>query len=98
VPASRRQNGSPTPTLRAAVGEAAFLTGLERNSDIVIGSMYAPIVVNENASNWPTNMIGIDAGTSYGSPSYWLQRMFATNLGTSIVGSTLGERGRSSRS
>jgi alpha-L-arabinofuranosidase len=87
------QNGSPTPTLRAAVGEAAFLTGLERNSDIVIGSMYAPIIVNENASNWPTNMIGIDAGTSYGSPSYWVQSMFANNLGDSTVLSTPGGAG-----
>jgi alpha-L-arabinofuranosidase len=87
------QNGSPTPTLRAAVGEAAFLTGLERNSDIVIGSMYAPIVVNENAPNWPTNMIGIDAGTSYGSPSYWVQYMFANNLGDSTVLSTPGGAG-----
>jgi alpha-L-arabinofuranosidase len=84
------QNGSPTPTLRAAVGEAAFLTGLERNSDIVIGSMYAPILVNENAPNWPANMIGLDACSSYGSPSYWVQQLFATNLGTTTVGATLG--------
>jgi hypothetical protein len=83
------QNGSPTPTLLAAVGEAAFLTGLERNSDIVIGSMYAPIVVNENAPNWPTNLFGIDAARSYGSPSYWVQRMFSTNLGRNVLGSAL---------
>jgi alpha-L-arabinofuranosidase len=82
-------DGSPTGTLRAAVGEAAFLTGLERNSDIVIGSTYAPIIVNENAPNWPTNLFGIDATRSYGSPSYWVQRMFATNLGRNVVGSTL---------
>jgi alpha-L-arabinofuranosidase len=84
------QDGSPTGTLRAAVGEAAFLTGLERNSDIVIGSMYAPVIVHESDSNWPVNLIGIDAASSYGSPSYWVQQMFSTNLGGSVVGSRLG--------
>jgi alpha-L-arabinofuranosidase len=86
-------DGSPTGTLRAAVGEAAFLTGLERNSDIVIGSTYAPIIVNENAGNWPTNLIGIDADSAYGSPSYWVQRTFSTNLGRQVVGTRLGGAG-----
>jgi len=83
------QEGNPTPTLRAAVGEAAFLTGLERNSDMVIGSMYAPILVNESDTNWPTNMVGFDAGTSYGSPSYWVVNLFNNNLGQQVVGSRL---------
>jgi alpha-L-arabinofuranosidase len=83
-------DGSPTGTLRAAVGEAAFLTGLERNSDIVIGSTYAPIIVHENAPNWPTNLVGIDADSAYGSPSYWVQRTFSTNLGQQVVGTRLG--------
>jgi alpha-L-arabinofuranosidase len=83
-------DGSPTGSLRAAVGEAAFLTGLERNSDIVIGSTYAPIIVNENAGNWPTNLLGIDADSAYGSPSYWVQRTFSTNLGQQVVGTRLG--------
>ncbi|MEN3356104.1 MAG: hypothetical protein V7637_86 [Mycobacteriales bacterium] len=86
-------DGSPTGTLRAAVGEAAFLTGLERNSDIVIGSTYAPLIVTEAASNWSTNLIGIDAGSAYGSPSYWVQRMFSTNLGRQVVGTRLGGAG-----
>jgi alpha-L-arabinofuranosidase len=87
------QEGSPTPTLRAAVGEAAFLTEIERNSDIVIGSMYAPILVHENQPNWPSNMVGFDAGRSYGSPSYWVVHMFATNLGRQVVGSRLAGAG-----
>jgi alpha-L-arabinofuranosidase len=81
--------GNPTGTLRAAVGEAAFLTGIERNSDIVIGSMYAPVIAHEGQPNWPTNLIGIDAGSSYGSPSYWVQQMFSNNLGRQVVGSRL---------
>jgi alpha-L-arabinofuranosidase len=82
-------DGSPTGTLRAAVGEAAFLTGVERNSDIVIGSMYAPVIVHTGQPNWPTNLIGIDASGSFGSPSYWMQKMFSTNLGKQVVGSRL---------
>jgi alpha-L-arabinofuranosidase len=79
------QDGRPTGTLAAAIGEAAFLTGLERDSDIVIGSMYAPVLVNENQPNWPVNLIGFDAVSSYGSPSYWVQQMFAGNLGKQVV-------------
>jgi alpha-L-arabinofuranosidase len=86
------QDGRPTGTLAAAVGEAAFLTGLERNSDIVIGSMYAPVLVNENQPNWPVNLIGFDAATSYGSPSYWVQQMFAGNLGKQVLTARLNER------
>ncbi|MEV4313631.1 LamG-like jellyroll fold domain-containing protein [Actinocrispum sp. NPDC049592] len=86
------QDGRPTGTLAAAVGEAAFLTGLERNSDIVIGSMYAPVLVNENQPNWPVNLIGFDAATSYGSPSYWVQQMFANNLGKQVLTARLNER------
>ncbi|NBH09323.1 LamG-like jellyroll fold domain-containing protein [Amycolatopsis sp. SID8362] len=85
------QDGRPTGTLAAAIGEAAFLTGLERNSDVVIGSMYAPVLVQENQSNWPVNLIGFDAGTSYASPSYWVQQMFSSTLGKQIVTSRLNQ-------
>ena len=74
-------DGTPTGALRAAVGAASFLTGLERSSDIVIGSTYAPPIGNESSQNWPTNLIGIDAASSHGSPSYWVQRAFAANTG-----------------
>jgi hypothetical protein len=85
--------GNPTGTLNAAVGEAAFLTGLERNSDVVIGSMYAPVLVNENAVNWAPDLIGFDAGTSYGSPSYYVQKLFAENTGQDILASTVSGQG-----
>jgi hypothetical protein len=87
------QDGQPTGTLRAAVGEAAFMTGLERNADVVLGGMFAPVLVNENAVNWPTNLIGLDARGSYGSPSYWAERIFAENTGRNVVGSTLTGNG-----
>jgi alpha-L-arabinofuranosidase len=79
--------GTPTGTLAAAVGEAAFMTGMERNADIVMGSSYAPVLVNVNALNWPTNLIGYDARTSFGSPSYYVQRLFGTQHGDQVVAS-----------
>jgi alpha-L-arabinofuranosidase len=81
--------GSPTGTLAAGLGEAGFLTGLERNADVVVGSMHAPLVVNEHAPNRRTNLIGLDAATSYGSPSYQVQRMFAEHRGDHVVTSVL---------
>jgi hypothetical protein len=79
--------GSPTGTLAGALGEAAFLTGLERNADLVIGASYAPLLVNVNAPSWPTNLIGYNGLSSYGSPSYWAQRMLVTGHGDHVVSS-----------
>ena len=75
--------GRPTPNFGAALADAAWLTGLERNSDIVIMNCYAPLLVNVNinASQWGTNLIGYNAISSFGSASYYGQKMFAQNLG-----------------
>jgi alpha-L-arabinofuranosidase len=80
-------NGTPTGTLGNAVGEAAFLTGVERNADLVLGASYAPLLVNVNAPSWPTNLIGYDAQNSYVSPSYWAQEMLSTQHGDHVIGS-----------
>ena len=79
--------GSPTPTLDAALGDAAWMTGMERNSDVVQISCYAPLLVNVNkgASQWGTNLIGYDAMKSYGSPSYYAQKMFSENRGDRVL-------------
>ena len=77
--------GHPTPDLNAALGDAAWLTGLERDSNTVIMCSYAPLLVNVNASNWPTNLIGYNALTCYGSPSYYAQVMFAQNKGSVVL-------------
>ncbi len=81
--------GSPTGTLAGALGEAAFLTGVERNADVVIGASYAPLLVNVNAQSWPTNLIGYDGLRSYGSPSYYAQRMFADSAGDHVAPSQI---------
>jgi alpha-L-arabinofuranosidase len=81
--------GQPTGTLAGAIGEAAFLTGLERNADLVVGASYAPLLVNVNAPSWPTNLIGYDALRSYGSPSYWMQDMLSAGHGDHVIGSSV---------
>ena len=85
------REGEPTPNLQAALGDAAWMTGMERNSDIVIMASYAPLFVNVNPGGmqWESDLIGYDALSSYGSPSYWAQVMFANHLGTEVVASKL---------
>jgi alpha-N-arabinofuranosidase len=89
------REGEPTPNLEGALGDAAWMTGMERNSDIVIMASYAPLLVNVNpgAMQWPTDLIGYNALTSYGSPSYYAQAMFANHLGTEVVDTTLNTAG-----
>ncbi len=79
--------GSPTPTFQAALGDAAWLTGLERNADLVVLESYAPLLVNVNPGGrqWDTNLIGYDALNSYGSPSYYVQSLFAGSHGDVIL-------------
>ena len=85
------REGSPTPDMGAALADAAWLTGLERNSDIVIMSSYAPLFINVNpgASQWVPDLIGYDALHSYGSPSYYAQAMFSNNIGNEVPASSL---------
>jgi alpha-L-arabinofuranosidase len=84
------REGKVTTNLNAALGDAAWMTGMERNSDIVIMSSYAPLFVNVNPGGmqWASNLIGYDALNSYGSPSYYAQKMFNTYLGDSVIAIT----------
>jgi alpha-N-arabinofuranosidase len=79
--------GEPTPNMSAALGDATWMTGMERNSDLVIMSSYAPLFVNVNKGGmqWRTDLIGYDAMNSYGSPAYYAQRMFSTNHGDVVL-------------
>jgi alpha-N-arabinofuranosidase len=85
------REGEPTPNLQAALGDAAWMIGMERNSDLVIMSSYAPLFVNVNAGGmqWESDLIGYDALTSYGSPSYWAQVLFANHVGSEVVAAEL---------
>jgi alpha-L-arabinofuranosidase len=74
--------GTGKGNLRGAIGEAAWMTGMERNSDMVIMGSYAPLFCNANHRAWPINLINYDSYRWYGLPSYYVQQMFATNQGT----------------
>ena len=71
--------------LRAAIGEAAFMTGLERNSDIVVMASYAPLLVNLNHRAWNPDLINFDSARWYGLPSYYVQQMFSQNRGDVVL-------------
>ncbi len=67
--------------LLAALGEAAFITGMERNADVVTMASYAPLLVNDNDRKWNPDAIVFNSTQSYGTPSYWVQQMFSLNRG-----------------
>jgi alpha-N-arabinofuranosidase len=89
------REGTPTPNLGAALGDAAFLTGLERNSDLVVMAAYAPLFVNVDPGGmqWSTDLIGYDALGSYGSPAYYAQVMFSSCLGDQTMESNVSGAG-----
>ena len=68
--------------LLAALSEAAFIMGMERNSDVVKMSSYAPLFENENRRDWPCNLIHINSSEVYGRASYYVQQMAAENRPT----------------
>jgi alpha-L-arabinofuranosidase len=75
-------SGTGNGNLRGAIGEAAWMTGMERNSDIVFMSSYAPLFCNANHKAWPVNLINFDSYRWFGLPSYYVQEMFSNNQGT----------------
>lgn len=81
------REGAPTTNMLGALGDAAFMTGLERNADIIRMASYAPLFVNVNPGGmqWRSDLIGYDALRSYGAPSYWAQKMFSDALGTTSL-------------
>ena len=83
--------GSPTGDFGAALGDAAWLTGVERNSDVVVMSSYAPLLVNvhNGGMQWHPDLIGYDGLTSYGSPSYYVLSLFASAVGDSVPESAM---------
>ena len=85
------REGSPTTNMGAALGDAAWMTGMERNSDLIVMASYAPLFVNVNPGGmqWESDLIGYDALTSYGSPAYYAQVMFGKYLGTEVPTSSI---------
>lgn len=78
---------APTPPMKSAIGDAVFMAAMERNADIIKMQCYAPLFVNVNpgAAQWRPNLIGYDALSAYGSPSYYAIQMFSRNLGDELL-------------
>jgi alpha-N-arabinofuranosidase len=70
---------------KSAITEAAFMTGLERNGDVVQMASYAPLLANSQAWQWKPDAIWFDNLRSYGTTDYYVQRVFASNAGTRVV-------------
>ena len=99
--ATRVPGNAPTPNFQGALGDAAYMTGLERNSDVVIMASYAPLFVNvtnpgagrgdpNSSMQWACNLVGYDALSCYGSPAFYAQVMFNNNRGDEILGFETG--------
>ncbi|OXB07063.1 alpha-L-arabinofuranosidase C-terminal domain-containing protein [Flavobacterium pectinovorum] len=71
-----------------AFSEAAFMTGLERNAEVVHLTSYAPLMAHEDAWQWTPDMIWFNNLQSYGSANYYVQQLFSTNKGTDLLSIT----------
>lgn len=71
-----------------ALSEAAFMTGLERNADIVKLASYAPLLANEDYVQWSPDMIWFNNHASWNSANYEMQKLFMNNVGDRVVPST----------
>lgn len=78
-------SGAGLGNLRGAIGEAAFMTGMEHNSDVVIMAAYAPLFVNVNHKRWPINLINFDSSRAFGLPSYYVQQLFSQHRGEVVL-------------
>ncbi len=87
------QKSPPTPAMRQAIGDGAFMAAMERNAEVIKMQCYAPLLVNVNpgARQWRPDLIGYDALSAYGSPSYYAIQMFSRNLGDEILSVTPSE-------
>jgi alpha-L-arabinofuranosidase len=84
---------------QSALAEAAFMTGLERNADLVYMCSYAPLLAHAEGWQWTPDLIWFDNLKSYATPNYYVQKLFSNNKGThtlSVLNNSLpltGEKG-----
>ena len=70
---------------QTAIAEAAFMTGMERNADVVTMASYAPLFAHTDGWQWTPDMIWVDNLHIYGTPNYYVQKLFSLNKGTNVV-------------
>ncbi|MGN1328839.1 MAG: alpha-L-arabinofuranosidase C-terminal domain-containing protein [Eubacterium sp.] len=85
IPVFLGEYAAQSNTLNAALSEAAYMTGLERNGDIVAMAAYAPLFASATASHWSPNLIWFNNHQSMSSVNYYVQQLFSKNQGTEIV-------------
>jgi len=72
-----------------ALAEAAYMTGLERNGDVVHMASYAPLFANADAWQWTPDLIWANNLQVYGTPNYYAQQLFARNHGDVLAPTVL---------
>ena len=81
----RTKDAQKKNNLQSAIAEAAFLTGLERNADVVNMASYAPLFAHVDGWQWSPDLIWVDNLHIYGTPNYYVQKLYSTNKGTHVV-------------
>ncbi len=96
------RDNRPTAAFNAALSDAVFLSGLQRNSDVVIMSCYAPLFDNVSPADandpkgqqWATDLIGYDTLHSFGGAAYYVQKLFYNNPGDETIPYSLAAGGQ----
>ncbi len=70
---------------RSALAEAAFMTGLERNADVVQMASYAPLFAHVDGWQWAPDLIWVDNLQTYYTPNYYVQQLYSLNKGSAVV-------------
>lgn len=78
-------------TLNCALTEAAFMTGLQRNADIVVMSAFAPLFGKVGSTQWTPDLIFFDNTQVFGTPSYYVQQLFSVYCGDTVLPMTQSE-------
>ena len=86
-------SGRRPNNLYSALCEAAYLTSLERNSDVVVMSCYAPLLARTGMDQWTPDLLWFDGSRILKTPNYYVQQMFASTLGDEVLESSLAGHG-----
>lgn len=89
IPVFVGEYAAKSNTLKAALAEAAYMTGIERNGDIIRMAAYAPLFGNLTATHWAPDLIWYNNRLCTGSINYYMQKLFSTNVGTHVLSSSL---------
>ncbi|NLR58600.1 alpha-L-arabinofuranosidase [Chitinophaga polysaccharea] len=90
--AHTKDNGANKNSWQAALAEAAFMTGLERNTDVVVMASYAPLLAHVDGWQWAPDLIWFDNLRSYGTPNYYVQKLYANHKGSEVVSMLKGSQ------